>query len=208
MVIHRRAGGLHHEDVGAAHVLLNLDVVLAVGETLHLRYRQIEPQVLTNLLGQGGVGVPAENLDSVWIHPAYRLWGGHWFSLVCDRSRLHHSERYFAWLTSVMGNTRSSRNASLNDGSARWTCSRPWNSPKTAEPLPLIMAGRAPNFSRRRLIDFSAGCCLKTRLSKSFSPEVEMPSPAPRAPHCQAWDWKLTILFCCDSDVNSALSRR
>ena len=32
--IHRIAGGLHHEDIGAAHVLLDLHIRLAVGEAL------------------------------------------------------------------------------------------------------------------------------------------------------------------------------
>ena len=61
-------------------------------------------QMAAYFLRQRAVGIAAEDLDSLRIHRAYRLWGGHSFSLVvCSRSRFHHSERYRARLTSVIG---------------------------------------------------------------------------------------------------------
>ncbi len=107
MVIHRCAGGLHHEHIRAPYILLNLNVTLAVGEGLYLRHAQIETKVPADFLRQSWIGVTAEDLDSVPIHCAYRLWGGHDFSLVCDRRRFCHSARNLARLTSVIGKTRS-----------------------------------------------------------------------------------------------------
>src|SRR5579864_816581 len=107
MVIHRCASRLYHEHIRAPAVLLNLNIALAVGEGFDLRHSQVQTQIPAYFLGQSRIGVAAEDLDSFPIHRAYRLWGGHDFSLVCDRSRFHHSARNLARLTSVIGKTRS-----------------------------------------------------------------------------------------------------
>ena len=65
VALDRSAGRLHHEDVGAAHVLLNLDVDLAVGELLHVGGAERAAQTGADLLRQGPVGVPREDLESI-----------------------------------------------------------------------------------------------------------------------------------------------
>ena len=66
------------------------------------------------------------------------------------------------------------------------------------------MAGFAPSFTSRRFNRASCGNCSKTTVSKSLTP-LASPGSGPRSP--QTSDWKLTILFCCDSVVKSGGQR-
>src|SRR5690349_17610446 len=101
-MVDRSASRLYHEHVGATYVFLNLDIVLPVGESHHLGMRQLETEVAADLFGQRAVGITAEDFDAIRVHRAYRLRGGHSFSfVVCAASRLHHSARYLARLTSA-----------------------------------------------------------------------------------------------------------
>ncbi len=61
VVVHRRAGGLHEEDIPAPHVLVDLDQDLAVAEAADLRAAERLHQVLGDALRQVGIGVPGED---------------------------------------------------------------------------------------------------------------------------------------------------
>ena len=50
MLVHRIAGGLHHEDICAANVFKQLEINFAVGEALHLGLAQRDTDVLADLL--------------------------------------------------------------------------------------------------------------------------------------------------------------
>ena len=60
VVVRRRAGRLHHEDVARAHVLVDLDRHLAVGEAADRRLAQLDAEVGGDLLGQDRVRIPGE----------------------------------------------------------------------------------------------------------------------------------------------------
>ncbi len=70
--VHRPARRLHHKHVAAPHVLLNLDVHLAVGETLQHGLATWHAEEVTNFIGQRLVRRTAENLELL-VHPRSRL---------------------------------------------------------------------------------------------------------------------------------------
>ena len=63
MLVHRVAGGLHHEHIHAAHVQ-ELEV-LAVGKALDLGLAHGDADVAANLLCKRPVGRPAEELEAL-----------------------------------------------------------------------------------------------------------------------------------------------
>ena len=63
VVVHRGAGGLHHEHVGAADRLIDGDKVLAVGEGAGLGIAQGDAELLADALGQGLVGAAGKNFQ-------------------------------------------------------------------------------------------------------------------------------------------------
>ncbi len=63
VVVDRGAGGLNHEDVGAADGLIDGDEVLPIGERAHLGVAQLGAHLLADGFRQGLVGVAAENFD-------------------------------------------------------------------------------------------------------------------------------------------------
>src|SRR5262245_35808149 len=65
MIVHRRAGRLDHEDVLAAHVLVDLHVYLAVGERRDVRVTQRKLERLGDLLRQRSIRVAREELQLV-----------------------------------------------------------------------------------------------------------------------------------------------
>src|SRR4026208_103348 len=65
MIVHRRAGGLDHEDVLAADVLVDLYVDLAVGEPRDVRVTQRELERLGDLLRQRPVRIARHQLRPV-----------------------------------------------------------------------------------------------------------------------------------------------
>ncbi len=76
MLVHRIAGRLHHEDIGPAHVLLDLHIRLAVGELVDARLPQGQTEKLANILGQRVVGSAGKNLPLVVLPRPYRLGSG------------------------------------------------------------------------------------------------------------------------------------
>ncbi len=65
------AGGLDHEDVLAADILLDLDEHFHVGEAADLRLGEGQLQILADLLGQFAVGIARDQLHaprSVHVH--------------------------------------------------------------------------------------------------------------------------------------------
>ena len=60
VAVHRRAGRLDHENVRAAHVFLDLQVDLAVGELLDHGTPNLHAQRLADLLGQRGLAFPVK----------------------------------------------------------------------------------------------------------------------------------------------------
>ena len=60
VLVRRRAGRLHDEDVAGAHVLADLDRDLAVGEAADRRLAELDAQVAGDLLRQRRVGVAGE----------------------------------------------------------------------------------------------------------------------------------------------------
>ena len=67
------AGGLQHENVGAAHVFQDLHVVLAVGKTRDLRLPTRDAEERADLVGERLVRRPAEDLELVVVARALRL---------------------------------------------------------------------------------------------------------------------------------------
>src|ERR1017187_5326278 len=196
-MIDRTAGGLDQEQVGAAAVFLVLQVHFAVGECLQHQVAELQAQRCADLLGQARIGGSGEDFQTIGRHRPDRLNGGHSFSSMCGRSVRHQRLRERARLTSENGKTFSSK----NDLAAHFPCPRVQNNPKSAEPLPVSIAGFAPSLTSRCFKAASCGNCSKTTVSKSL-----MQAPAPSSP--QACDWKLTILFCCDSVVNRGVRAR
>ena len=74
VLVHRIAGGLHHENIHAAHVLKQLEVDLAVGKALQLGLAHRNPDVLADGLGQLGVGGAAEELEAFVLAQAAGLF--------------------------------------------------------------------------------------------------------------------------------------
>ena len=48
MLIHRIAGGLHHKNIYAAHVLEELEVNFAVSKALHLGFADLDADILAD----------------------------------------------------------------------------------------------------------------------------------------------------------------
>ena len=63
MLVHRTAGRLHHENIRAAHVLLNLNVTLAVPKADYLCLPALHPKEVTDLISQRLVRRTAEDLE-------------------------------------------------------------------------------------------------------------------------------------------------
>ena len=63
VVVHRGAGGLHHEHVGAPDGLVDGHEILAVGEGAGLGVAQGDAELLADALGQGLVGAAGENFQ-------------------------------------------------------------------------------------------------------------------------------------------------
>jgi hypothetical protein len=72
MLVHRTARRLHHKDISPAHILLNLDVHLAVAETRHQGLPARHAEKIANLIGQRLVRRAAKNLELL-VHPRARL---------------------------------------------------------------------------------------------------------------------------------------
>src|SRR5438309_2023314 len=70
-VVHRRAGGLQHEAVLAAHVLQELDHDLAVGELAHGGVAERDVQPPHHRMREQRVGVPGENHQAFVGHALY-----------------------------------------------------------------------------------------------------------------------------------------
>ena len=84
VLVHRIAGGLHHKDIHAAHVLQQLEVDLAVGKALDLGLAHLDADVAADLLGQRPVGRAAEELEPfVLAQVAAALALGRQFGLPC-----------------------------------------------------------------------------------------------------------------------------
>ena len=82
VLVHRRAGGLDDEDVRAADVLLDLAVVLAVGEVVERDPPGLAPEVPADLARQRRMGAAAEDLQLTVREAFHRSlsersgWGG------------------------------------------------------------------------------------------------------------------------------------
>ena len=63
VVVHRGAGGLDHEHVGAADRLVDGDEVLPIGKSPDLGVAQFHPHLLADGLGQGPVGIAGKDFD-------------------------------------------------------------------------------------------------------------------------------------------------
>jgi hypothetical protein len=64
VIVHRRAGGLDHEHVLAADVLVDLHVDLAVREPRDVRVTQGELEGLGDLLARGRFALPENSFSS------------------------------------------------------------------------------------------------------------------------------------------------
>ena len=62
MLVHRIAGGLHHENIHAAHIFEQLEVNLAIGKALNLRLTDRYSDVNADFFSQRLVGGAAESL--------------------------------------------------------------------------------------------------------------------------------------------------
>jgi hypothetical protein len=68
MLIDGMAGRLNHEHVRPAHILLHLDIGLAVPEATHQRLASGQPKESANLVAERLIGGAAENLE-LFVHP-------------------------------------------------------------------------------------------------------------------------------------------
>src|SRR5947199_10654209 len=73
MLVHRKAGGLHHENVGSAHVLQNLQIDLTVFEAGELCLSAWDLEERANLVCQWLVGSAGKDLELVVAAGALRL---------------------------------------------------------------------------------------------------------------------------------------
>jgi hypothetical protein len=80
--VHRLTGGLHHKDVGPAHVLLNLYVRFTILEARHQSLAARQSKKVADLVAERFIGGSAEYLESV-VNPG-ALWLAFRF-LVRDR---------------------------------------------------------------------------------------------------------------------------
>ena len=132
-------------------------------------------------------------------HRAYRLWGGHVLPVICSSSARHHIRAIARAVTSEIGNactgTQRFRSAteirlrSGNNPNKRRTAARHQGRRRSRTHQSLLDAARLP-------------CCSKTTASKSLRAERH------DCPYPTLDDWKLTILFCCDSVVKRGLRSR
>src|SRR6185436_14440422 len=67
VLVDRRGGRLDEKDVAAAHVLVDADEVLAVGEVLQVDAAEGVAEAVGDALGQGRVGPAAEDLQLVVV---------------------------------------------------------------------------------------------------------------------------------------------
>ena len=68
MVVHRIGARLHDKHIGAAHVLENLKINLAVAEAAEQRLAQRNIQMLADRLCQRRISGPTENFESLVVH--------------------------------------------------------------------------------------------------------------------------------------------
>ena len=73
MVVNRTARRLHHKDVPPAHILLNLNVSLAIGEARHQRLAAVHAQKGADFIGKRLIGGPGEDLELIVPAGALRL---------------------------------------------------------------------------------------------------------------------------------------
>src|SRR5439155_6105616 len=131
----------------------HLEVDFAIGKSPQLHQSRFESELLAHLFGQSRIGAAGEYFDTVGVHRAYRLRGGHISLSVCGASARIQADRYWARLTYDIGNTLSCG----NDFIARSRFSASSNKPKIAEPLPVIALWLAPRSRSRFLIRASSG---------------------------------------------------
>ena len=62
------ASGLHHENIAAANILLNLHIHLAIGKASNVRLPARHPEKSADLVGQRLVRRAAKNLELI-VHP-------------------------------------------------------------------------------------------------------------------------------------------
>ncbi len=62
-LIDKGAGGLDHENVGAADSLIDGGKIFSIGEGSYLGAPEGDAQLLTDVLGQLGVGIAGKDLD-------------------------------------------------------------------------------------------------------------------------------------------------
>src|SRR5260221_7945846 len=86
MAVDGRARRLDDEDIGAAHVFLNLQVDLAVGELPQRGLAQREAETSAQFLGERRISAACEDFEAVRIHRAYRPPGGPFSSIPCSFS--------------------------------------------------------------------------------------------------------------------------
>ncbi len=65
MLVHRIAGGLHHKNIYAAHILKQLKVNFTVGKALHLGLADLDADVLADSLSQLWVCRAAKQLEAL-----------------------------------------------------------------------------------------------------------------------------------------------
>ena len=66
-LIDKGAGGLDHENVGAADSLIDGGKIFSIGEGSYLGAPEGDAQLLTDVLGQLGVGIAGKDLDKMCI---------------------------------------------------------------------------------------------------------------------------------------------
>ena len=72
---------------------MDLQVDFAIGELPHHGPAELDAEMLADFPRQLGVGIAGEDLQTVVIHRAYRLRGGHVLPVMCSSSARHHIER-------------------------------------------------------------------------------------------------------------------
>ena len=65
MHVHRLAGGLHHEHIGPAYVLLDLHIRFAIFEARHQRLPARQSKKCADFVAKRLVGSSAKNLEPV-----------------------------------------------------------------------------------------------------------------------------------------------
>ena len=205
VVIYRRAGRLHHEDIRSAHVLLDLDIVFAVREGFYLRFAQGHAR------GSGKSRRPSERLAlplKILMRSGFiaRIGfgaaigsGSHVLAAVDATRRDNAPGLRTEWEKLASSFIRSM---------ARAVCAPVAKSPKTAEPLPVIIAGLAPSLNSAAATLSTEGTALEDDCLEIVNARRRIPVPVSARPNVHTADWKLTILFCWDSIVKRGLSRQ